>query len=264
MRAKEKQSTLFQKLKSKIMTEFEFIEALSEGNLAKNDIIKYAEGVCNKIDLLENIFAYIVSLNTINDEIIHCVNDYSFNEVVDNASEIKVKHGNQYLEKQERLYRAINDIEDYFSVKLFDNNDKENMNHSNELLNLNDKEHDVHEHYNKNDEQKAKKQFENLLKEGFFMPETRLDDWLYIYGVVGKEPNKKPLEWKKTQIELAYLVRSIWQNTDKRQWAICEKVFTINGKVPNIKVMKSTLSHIENGYRDKPKSFEKLERLLKN
>ena len=121
MRAKEKQSTLFQKLKSKIMTEFEFIEALSEGNLAKNDIIKYAEGVCNKIDLLENIFAYIVSLNTINDEIIHCVNDYSFNEVVDNASEIKVKHGNQYLEKQERLYRAINDIEDYFSVKLFDN-----------------------------------------------------------------------------------------------------------------------------------------------
>lgn len=58
MRAKEKQSTLFQKLKSKIMTEFEFIEALSEGNLAKNDIIKYAEGVCNKIDLLENIFAY--------------------------------------------------------------------------------------------------------------------------------------------------------------------------------------------------------------
>lgn len=48
------------------MTEFEFIEAISEGNLAKNDVIKYAEGVCDKRDLLENIFAYIVSLNTIN------------------------------------------------------------------------------------------------------------------------------------------------------------------------------------------------------
>lgn len=238
------------------MTELEFIEEIAEGNLTKNDIIKYTEGVCDKIDLLENIFAYIVSLDTINDEIILCVNDYS----IDNTSEIKVKHGNQYPEKQKRLYQAMEDIENYFSVKLFDNNE----NHSIEHLNLNDKEHNVHEHYNKNNEQKAKKQFENLVKEGFFMPETRLDDWLYIYGVDGKEPNEKPLEWKKTQIELAYLVRLIWQNTDKRQWAICEKVFTINGKVPNIKVMKSTLSKIENCYRDKPKSFEKLERLLKD
>ena len=42
------------------MTELEFIEEIAEGNLTKNDIIKYTEGVCDKIDLLENIFAYIV------------------------------------------------------------------------------------------------------------------------------------------------------------------------------------------------------------
>lgn len=101
------------------MTELEFIEEIAEGNLTKNDIIKYTEGVCDKINLLENIFAYIVSLDTINDEIILCVNDHSF----DNTSEIKVKHGNQYLEKQDRLYQAINYIETSFSISLFDNDE---------------------------------------------------------------------------------------------------------------------------------------------
>lgn len=103
------------------MTELEFIEEIAEGNLTKNDIIKYTEGVCDKINLLENIFAYIVSLDTINDEIILCVNDYS----IDNTSEIKVKHGNQYPEKQKRLSKAIDDIEAYFSISLFDD-DKAN------------------------------------------------------------------------------------------------------------------------------------------
>lgn len=30
------------------MTELEFIEEIAEGNLTKNDIIKYTEGVCDK------------------------------------------------------------------------------------------------------------------------------------------------------------------------------------------------------------------------
>ena len=47
------------------MTELEFIEEIAEGNLTKNDIIKYTEGVCDKIDLLENIFAYIVCKHSI-------------------------------------------------------------------------------------------------------------------------------------------------------------------------------------------------------
>lgn len=102
------------------MTELEFIEEIAEGNLTKNDIIKYTEGVCDKIDLLENIFAYIVSLDTINDEIILCVNDY----LIDNTSEIKVKHGNQYPEKQKRLYQAMEDIKNFFSISLFDNDEE--------------------------------------------------------------------------------------------------------------------------------------------
>lgn len=101
------------------MTELEFIEEIAEGNLTKNDIIKYTEGVCDKINLLENIFAYIVSLDTINDEIILCVNDYS----IDNTSEIKVKHGNQYPDKQKRLSQAFDYIEAYFSISLFDDDE---------------------------------------------------------------------------------------------------------------------------------------------
>ena len=43
---------LFRQLKFKIMTELEFIEEIAEGNLTKNDIIKYAESVCDREDLL--------------------------------------------------------------------------------------------------------------------------------------------------------------------------------------------------------------------
>ena len=63
---------------------------------------------------------HIVSLDTINDEIILCVNDY----LIDNTSEIKVKHGNQYPEKQKRLYQAMEDIKNFFSISLFDNDEE--------------------------------------------------------------------------------------------------------------------------------------------
>lgn len=117
-------------------------------------------------------------------------------------------------------------------------------------------------HYNKNEEMEAKKQFENLVKEGYFLPETSLDDWLYIYGVEGKEPNKKTLDWQGKQIELAYMIDTIWGDTDTKQWFVCEKVFTIKGKTPNIKTMKSDLSKTKNDFKSKPKSFDRLKKIL--
>lgn len=118
-------------------------------------------------------------------------------------------------------------------------------------------------HYSKDNEDEAKKRFESLVNGSYLPQNTPLDDWLYIYGVSGKKPNNKPINWQKTQIELGYLVRLIWQNTDTHQWAICEQVFTIKGKKPNIKTIKSKLSSIDNGYSDKPKSFQALEEALK-
>lgn len=118
-------------------------------------------------------------------------------------------------------------------------------------------------HYSKDEEEKAIRQFNSLVNGGYFPSETLLDDWLYIYGVQGKSPNKKPLEWQKTQKELAYMIRCIWQNTDTKIWAICEAVFTIKGKKPNTDVMKSDLSSIDNGYKNRPETFDRLDEVLK-
>jgi len=120
MKVKEKQLTLYQKLKFKIMTELEFIEEIAEGNLTKNDIIKYAESVCDREDLLLNIFAHMSYLNTVNSKIIHCVDEHSVP-----TGEIKVENGIRYPEEQKRLSKAIDDIEAYFSISLFDD-DKAN------------------------------------------------------------------------------------------------------------------------------------------
>lgn len=119
------------------------------------------------------------------------------------------------------------------------------------------------QHFHKDDETKAKGQFERLINGGYFTSETSLNDWLYVYGVKGKEPNKKPLDWQKTQKELGYMVRSIWQNTDTRIWAICGNVFTIKGKRPKTNVIKSDLSSIDNGYKNRPETFDKLDEVLK-
>ena len=118
-------------------------------------------------------------------------------------------------------------------------------------------------HYHKNEEAKAKRQFQRLVNGGYFLLETSLNDWLYIYGVEGEQPNKKPLDWQKTQKELGYMVRSIWQNTDTRIWAICGNVFTIKGKRPKTNVIKSDLSSIDNGYKNRPETFDKLDEVLK-
>lgn len=118
-------------------------------------------------------------------------------------------------------------------------------------------------HYSKDEKEKATRQFDNLVKGGYFTSKTLLDDWLYIYGVQGKSPNKEPIDWQKTQKELAYMITRIWQNTDTYKWAIGEKVFTIKGKKPNIKVMKSDLSGIDNGYKNRPRTFDDLDEVLK-
>ena len=59
------------------------------------------------------------------------------------------------------------------------------------------------------------------------------------------------------------MIRYIWQDTDINKWAICSEVFTIKGRSPNTNVMKSDLSSIDYGYKNKPRTFDKLDELLK-
>lgn len=116
-----------------LMTELEFIEEIAEGNLTKNDIIKYAERVRDKIDLLGNIFAHIIYLDTVNSEIIHYADEHSVL-----TGEIKVENhiSCAEAEKQNRLSQAIEDIENYFSISLFDDNKFKEPKYSEELLDL--------------------------------------------------------------------------------------------------------------------------------
>lgn len=137
-----------------LMTELEFIEEIAEGNLTKNDIIKYAEGVCDKIDLLGNIFAHIIYLDTVNGEIIHYADEHSVL-----TGEIKVENhiSCAEAEKQNRLSQAIEDIENYFSISLFDDNKFKEPKYSEELLDLfNGHEELIDELIGKSDDEKAK------------------------------------------------------------------------------------------------------------
>lgn len=105
--------------------------------------------------------------------------------------------------------------------------------------------------------------FERLINGRYLHPDSVLDDWLVVSGAdTSKEPIK-PLNWMEAQNLLGWLVYSMFQNDDTNYWAITEKVFTVKGKTPNTNAMKTDVSKIGNGHKDKPKSFEKLEKLLK-
>lgn len=122
----------------------------------------------------------------------------------------------------------------------------------------------VKPHYNNSDAQQANKQYKALVKSGYLPSITPLNDWLFIYGANGANSYSEPLEWQKTQSELGYLVQCIWGDTDpQRLWAVCEDVFTIKGKKPNTQTMKSKLSSISNGYTNRPKSFDALDKALR-
>lgn len=235
MKAKEKLLTLFQKLKFKIMIDY---------------VLEYEiEKLENWLDDLKNespnnILLAQRAIKRYKEDAPSCISGLPEPDIYS-------------IEKRNRLIREIEEkISEY---RLAERRKRKGLR---PISVINEDEQNI-SHYNKNDELKAKRQFENLVKEGYFSPETSLDDWFYIYGVDGKEPNKKPLEWKKTQIELAYMVRLIWQNTDTRQWVICERVFTIKGKAPNTDTMKSELSKIDNENKNRPKTFDKLDKLLK-
>lgn len=123
---------------------------------------------------------------------------------------------------------------------------------------------EVKPHYSNDNKGFATKQFYSLIERGYLPSDTPLNDWLYIYGVNGIEPNTSPLKWQKAQTELGYLVQNIWGDTDKqRLWVVCQAVFTIKGGKPNIGTIKPRLSAIENGYRNKPKSFNALDDTLR-
>lgn len=105
--------------------------------------------------------------------------------------------------------------------------------------------------------------FDRLIDGRYLHPDSVLDDWLIMCGAETSNEPTKQLNWMKVQNLLGWLVYSMFQNDDTNYWAITEKVFTVKGKTPNTNSMKTDVSKIASGDKDKPKSFEELEELLK-
>lgn len=106
--------------------------------------------------------------------------------------------------------------------------------------------------------------FEKLKDDNYFDANSDLQTWLYICGDTTKKRIGKKLNWIKQQQLLAYLVDSLFGDTDgQKMWSITEKVFTIKGKKPNTNTMKNTISLIKNKWKGRPKSFNDLDEILK-
>ncbi|MDR2919104.1 MAG: hypothetical protein LBV72_07060 [Tannerella sp.] len=107
--------------------------------------------------------------------------------------------------------------------------------------------------------------FEKLKEHKYFDANSDLQTWLYICcGNTTKQIPATPLNWIKDQQLLAHLVNTLFGDTDgSRLWSITSKIFTLKGEKPNTDTMKTTLSKIKNGYKDRPKEFDDLDNILK-
>ena len=101
-------------------------------------------------------------------------------------------------------------------------------------------------------ETKLRHIFVSLLKQGYFSPETDVNDWLYICGR-SKSPSNT-IDWMKGQNELVYFIaRMFGDDNENNVWAITSRLFTIRGvrQNPNtLRVVKSR-SNIKKEKKDK-------------
>lgn len=94
--------------------------------------------------------------------------------------------------------------------------------------------------------------FQYLKKERYIDAQTNEQIWLYVCGKVKINSNDfLPINWTCDQESLAILVYYLFMNSDNKSlWKITEKVFTINGKVPNTNSMKSAMSKYNKDWKD--------------
>lgn len=104
--------------------------------------------------------------------------------MIDNTSEIKVKHGNQYPEKQKRLYQAMEDIKNFFSISLFDNDEE--------------KHNDTFLFPKKFDNDICSLLYDLLKEKKLICKNTEYSDFQYWFRCNNKE-NPKPIVWTGTK-----------------------------------------------------------------
>ena len=118
-------------------------------------------------------------------------------------------------------------------------------------------------HFNAYQTKEELKTIFDKLKDGRYLPaDSVLQDWLIVCGAGTSNEPTKPLNWLKAQNLLGWLIHVLFVS-DLKRWDITKHCFTVKGKTPNTNSMKTDVSKIENGDKDKPKSFEELECLLR-
>jgi hypothetical protein len=109
--------------------------------------------------------------------------------------------------------------------------------------------------------------FDGLIKDGFLFKDTKPSHFCYVFGGVDipdDEKPFKPLVWQKSVGLLAYMIDSLFSDTDHTNlWEITVLCFIIKGKAPNKNTMKNTVSKYKNDYKEKPKGYKALDAIIK-
>jgi len=104
--------------------------------------------------------------------------------------------------------------------------------------------------------------FNGLKANKYLDGDSSLSVWLYICG---RDTGRVGIiNWVKHKQSLAYLVYVLFGDSDGGNlWVTTKNTFTVNGKEPNTNSMKGTISKIKCDYKNRPKDFVELDRILR-
>ena len=104
--------------------------------------------------------------------------------------------------------------------------------------------------------------FNRLKANKYLDDDSSLLVWLYICGQ--NTGNVGVINWVQDQQLLAHLIDMLFGDSDRSNlWSIAKNTFTIKGKELNINSMKNAISKIRVDHKDYPKSFSKLDNILR-
>lgn len=105
--------------------------------------------------------------------------------------------------------------------------------------------------------------YNDLITGKYINKNTPIEAWNFICGLGDAPKEFKPVDWMKAQNQLAMLIDLLFGDMNRQNlWVITENAFTIKGKTPNIKTMKTCNSNLKNNWQDQSNDVEKLHQLL--
>ncbi|MDR1973703.1 MAG: hypothetical protein LBQ31_03400 [Bacteroidales bacterium] len=96
------------------------------------------------------------------------------------------------------------------------------------------------------------KLFDGLINGGFLPKETIYSHFCYVFSgtaILDNEKPFEPLKWLKTAALLAYMIDTLFGDTNTSHWKIACNCFTIGNKKPNIDTLKNAVSKHKNDWK---------------